>query len=222
VKALLNEPLFDKYLSLLIEANRRLNLTAVTEPGEIRLKHFEDSVSIAGYIPRGAAVIDVGSGAGFPGIPLKISRPDLCVTLLEAAGKRAGFLKAVIGELELSGISVITARAEELAKAAGHRERYDAAAARAVAALPVLAEMCLPFVRPGGVFIAMKGQNPESEAASAKHLASALGGGAPETAGADVPGLSHTIVLIPKISETPIRFPRRASRLGRPVHASPA
>lgn len=150
---------FTLYYELLLEWNEKINLTAITEPKEVAIKHMIDSLSCLDekVFPDGASVIDVGTGAGFPGIPLKIFRPDLKLTLLDSLNKRIKFLQEVVDRLELSEVQCIHARAEEGARNKALREKFDVAVSRAVARLQVLAEYCIPFVRVGGYFVALKG-----------------------------------------------------------------
>jgi 16S rRNA (guanine527-N7)-methyltransferase len=155
-------------------------------------------------------VLDVGSGAGLPGLPLKIARPSLQVTLLEATGKKCRFLEKVASELGLDGIDVIEGRAEELAHAATHRGGYDLVVARAVAALPVLLEYCVPFLRVGGVLAATKGSAAQSELDASTAALAALGAEVRQTAPLEVAGLpAQTVVIVRKVAETPERYPRR-------------
>lgn len=199
---------FSRYADLLIEYNEKFNLTAITERSDVYEKHFLDSVLAEKYIPAGAAVIDVGSGAGFPAIPLKIVRPDLRFVLLDSLNKRVGFLQAVIGELGLTGIEAIHARAEDFAKTA-KRESFDAAVARAVAPYDVLAEYCLPFVKVGGIFLAYKGQNAEAEREEGKRAVRILGGETPVLHNYALPnGDKRAIVETKKASLTPAKYPR--------------
>lgn len=150
---------FVQYYELLVSYNEKVNLTAITAPHEVAVKHFLDSVSLLGLyeLPYGARVIDVGTGAGFPGLPLKIVREDIHLTLVDALAKRVAFLEECSNTLSLTQVACIHARAEELAKKEAHREAYDIAVSRAVANLATLSEYCLPFVRVGGTFAALKG-----------------------------------------------------------------
>ncbi len=206
--------LFMEYLAELMDWNKRINLTAIREEREIVQKHFIDSLTClqAAPIPEGSMVIDVGSGAGFPGIPLKIARPDLSVTLLDSLQKRVAFLKHLREKLGLEGIIVVHGRAEDLAHSPLHRENYDVATARAVARLRVLAEYALPFVRVGGTFIAQKGPEAEAELEEALAALKKLGGefrqikrlALPHEAG------DRNLVVIEKVSPTPSNLPRKA------------
>lgn len=165
---------FETYYKMLIQANAVMNLTAITEEDEVAVKHFEDSLTVLPLLDRfhAATCADIGTGAGFPGIPLKIARPELSVTLIDSLEKRVGFLHTVIEALGLSGITAIHARAEDAGREEALRSRFDVAVARAVAPMNILSEYCLPFVRPGGHFIAMKGPSEEEYA----HALEILGG----------------------------------------------
>lgn len=155
---------FEKYAGLLVEWNKKMNLTAITEPREIAVKHFLDSLLTldAVEIPNGAAVIDVGTGAGFPGVPIKIVRPDVDLTLLDSLNKRIKFLEELKDDLKVD-VKLIHRRAEEAAREENLRECFDIAVSRAVAPLNVLLEYCMPFVKVGGIFVALKGKNAQSE-----------------------------------------------------------
>src|SRR5512143_1038508 len=167
---------FDLYADRLIEWTARFNLTSIVDPGEIVIKHFLDSLSTARLVSPAAKLIDVGAGAGFPGLPLKIARPELSLTLLEATKKKCSFLEAIINELKLSNSLVVNARAEDAAHDAAHREQYDVAIARAVAEMPTLSEYLLPFVKIGGLAIAMKSQNVQAEIDHTEAAIKTLGG----------------------------------------------
>ncbi|RMF02921.1 MAG: 16S rRNA (guanine(527)-N(7))-methyltransferase RsmG [Chloroflexi bacterium] len=205
---------FDVYARQLIEWNRRVNLTRIVDPTEIATKHFLDSLSVAAALPNlppGAALVDVGSGAGFPGLPLKIALPHLRLTLLESTGKKCRFLEHVAGVLDLPDVTVLNARAEDAGRSPNHRARYNVAVARAVAALPVLAEYMLPLVKVGGWVVAQKGQNPAAEVKAASNALGVLGGKLVEIRPVDISGLDgerHLIVL-QKTKPTPAPYPRR-------------
>lgn len=202
---------FETYFRDLVEWNQRANLTSIIERDQVVIKHFLDSLSLAPVVRDAKSLIDIGSGAGFPGLPLKIMRPDLRVTLLEATGKKVAFLNHIISTLDLSNILAIHARAEDLGRDPGHRERYDAAVARAVAELATLAEYTLPFVRVGGIFVAQKGVQVDDELAHADHALSTLGGRLRETILVNLPGLEpRHLVVIEKTAQTPREYPRRA------------
>lgn len=208
---------FERYMELLLEWNEKINLTAITEKNEILVKHFLDSVTLlqSGKLPEGASVIDIGAGAGFPSIPVKIARPDLKVIMLDSLNKRIDFLKLVTNELELTDIKAIHARAEDGART-DLRESFDLATARAVADLSVLAEYALPFVKVGGYFVAMKGSAPEEEINGAKPAIKVLGGQIEEVKDIPIPEgcLNHSLVIIKKLAKTPSKYPRKA---GKPV-----
>lgn len=204
---------FERYAELLIEANRRTNLTAITDPHEIRLKHFLDSLSCAlplGTYPSGR-LADVGAGAGFPSLPLKIAFPALSVTLIESVGKKADFCRRVIAELGLEQAAVLTERAEQVGRHPAHREQYDWAVARAVAELPVLLEYLLPLLRVGGQAIAMKGAAGPAEAQASEPALGELGGRLVRALPVELPGVTELrhLVVVEKVSPTPERYPRR-------------
>lgn len=213
---------FDRYAQLLVEWNEKMNLTGITDPHGIVVRHFVDSLTAAPLLPAGATLIDVGTGAGFPAIPLAIARPDVQVTLLDSLKKRLGFLDTVCGELGLSCVSV-HARAEDGGRKAELRDRFDVAVARAVAALPTLCEYCLPFVKPGGVFLAMKGPEGDSEAASAAKAAAALAARLEDTVSLTVPAcpkegeevFSRRLITFKKIGNTPKAYPRTPAKIAK-------
>ena len=167
---------FYLYMQILLEWNEKINLTAITKPEEIILKHFVDSITIAKYLKSNAKIIDVGTGAGFPGIPIKIIREDIQVTLLDSLNKRINFLNEIIEKLELVQIQTIHNRAEEAGKSKKYRENFDIATSRAVANLSTLAEYLLPFVKQGGQVIAMKGATIEEELEASQKAIKVLGG----------------------------------------------
>ena len=208
---------FDRYAELLTEWNEKMNLTAITEPEAITVRHFLDSLSLltAAELPEGASFIDVGTGAGFPAVPLKIARPDLQVTLLDSLQKRLTFLEAVSAELELP-MTVVHARAEEGGRQPALREQFQVAAARAVAALPVLCEYCLPYVRVGGCFVAMKGPDCGEELAAAKNAMGQLGGKLESLRELTLEdGSGRTILVIRKLRETPAAYPRAGAKIAK-------
>ena len=201
---------FFQYMELLLEWNKKMNLTAITKPEEIILKHFIDSITISSYIKEKEKVIDVGTGAGFPGIPLAIIYPNVSFTLIDALNKRILFLEEVIAQLHLSNVVVKHARAEDFAK--GNREKYDIATSRAVANLPVLLEYLLPFVEVKGKCICMKGPNIQEELQEAKKAIAVLGG---ELEKIDYFHLKDTEIernniIIKKVKNTPIEYPRKS------------
>lgn len=206
---------FDQYSQELIAWNQRVNLTRIVEPDEIAVKHFLDSLSVCMALPdlSGAfSMVDVGSGAGFPGLPLKIALPTIHLTLVESTAKKTAFLQHIVDTLHLSNVTVLTARAEEAGHQKPHRGQYDVATARAVSSLPVLAEYALPLVKTGGVFIAQKGQHPGDEVKQAANALKTLGGQVDRILAVTVPGLAAArhLVIIKKITSTPKEYPRRA------------
>jgi len=204
---------FDIYANELVETNKVMNLTAITDADGIVLKHFVDSLEFLRFvdIPEGASFIDVGTGAGFPGVPLLIARNDIKLTLLDSLNKRIEFLKSVIDVCNLTA-DFVHGRAEDAGKDKVLRETFDFATARAVAPLNVLAEYCLPFVKVGGYFVAMKGSEDETE--GAKNAVSQLGGAFEDTVSYKLPnGDGRTIVIIKKISQTPTQFPRKPKKI---------
>ena len=203
---------FYNYMNLLIEWNKKINLTAITEPDEIILKHFVDSLTISKYIPDGTKVVDVGTGAGFPGIPLKIVRQEIDITLLDSLQKRINFLDEVINELNLEKITTVHSRVEDFGKNKEYREKFDIATSRAVANLSTLSEYLLPLVKVGGKVISMKGSLIQEELENSKNAIKILGGQIEKVDEFDLPNsdISRNIVLIDKIKNTPNRYPRKA------------
>lgn len=203
---------FNKYMELLLDWNEKINLTAITEKDQIVLKHFIDSLTISDLIDNDSKVIDVGTGAGFPGIPLKIYNETLRITLVDSLNKRVNFLNEVIKELDLKNISAKHARAEEFARLNNQRECYDYAVSRAVANLSTLVEYLLPFVRVGGKCICMKGPNIEEELNNSKNALKLLGGEIEEVKGLVLPDseMERKIVIIKKIRKTDKNYPRKA------------
>lgn len=205
---------FELYYELLLEWNEKINLTAITEPKEVAIKHMIDSLSCLDEkaFPIGASVIDVGTGAGFPGIPLKIFRPDLKLTLLDSLNKRIKFLQEVVERLELHEVECIHARAEEGARNKALRENFDVAVSRAVARLQVLAEYCMPFVKIGGSFVALKGMKYAEEAKDGKHAVKVLGGAPCRAVPVHLPSLEdkRAVLYIEKVKATPKAYPRKA------------
>jgi 16S rRNA (guanine527-N7)-methyltransferase len=204
---------FEKYQELLLEWNQRINLTAVREIDQILVRHFLDSltcVQATGDLNQ-QSLVDVGSGAGFPGLPLKICFPDLKLTLIESVQKKAGFLQTVKEVLQLNYVSIFSARAEDIGRLAEHREIYDWAAARAVAPLRVLVEYLIPLTRIGGYILAQKGGGARIEVVEAEQAISLLGGGPVELIPVRILGgdLHAYLVKIPKTMATPDRYPRR-------------
>lgn len=210
------EEQFLKYYDLLIEWNSFMNLTAITEFSEVVKKHYVDSVSLIKAVPdlpeKSYTLIDVGTGAGFPGIPLKILFPDLKITLLDSLNKRVTFLKEVISSLGLKEIEAIHGRAEDFAKPGKLRESYDLCVSRAVADLSVLAEYCIPFVRKNGLFIAYKSENALDELDNSQNAIKILGGEYEEKKEFILPNsdIKRILFLIKKKKDTPVKFPRKS------------
>ena len=207
-------PALTRYAELLVEKNKVMNLTAITEPADIAALHFLDSAALLTLADfRNKSVVDVGTGAGFPGMPLRILEPSIHLTLLDSLNKRIAFLRGVCDELGFSDVDCVHARAEEFA--AAHRESFDIATSRAVAALPLLSELCLPLVKPGGWFLAMKAVDSDEELRSAAHAIETLGGQLVRTENYQIPGIdvSHRLVFIKKIKETPKKYPRPFAKI---------
>ena len=211
---------FSQLGELLSEANKIHNLTAIKEDEDVIVKHFIDSLLISNNIPAGAKTVDVGCGAGFPSLPLAIYRPDVSLTGIDSTTKKINYVNNTAKALGLTNIEAISARAEDLAHKPEYRERFDAATARAVASLPVLAELCLPFVKLGGVFIAMKSQSAKDELALARSAIEKCGGELVDFVELD---LKHTkenaenekrsLIIIKKIKKTPENYPRIYSKI---------
>lgn len=200
---------FEIFKNLLLEYNKKYNLTAILDEEGVKIKHFYDSVAPEGLIKEGARVIEIGSGAGFPSIPLKIIRDDLNFTLTESTGKKCDFLNVAVKELNLTGMEVKNCRAEELAHENSYREKYDVAVARAVARLNTLCEYCLPFLKVGGIFIAYKG-NVEEEIKESENALKILGGAMKNCFEYSLPsdGAKRCAVVIKKVKSTPTKYPR--------------
>lgn len=203
---------FYEYMNLLLEWNEKINLTAITDHKEIVLKHFIDSLTINKYLKENASLADVGTGAGFPGIPLKILRPDLTITLVDSLNKRINFLNDVIVKLNLKNIVTVHSRVEDFGKNKIYREKFDFVTARAVANLSVLSEYLLPICKIGGQCICMKGNNVEDELVSSKNAVSVLGGKVLCVDEFVLPDsdISRSVVVLDKVKNTPARFPRKA------------
>lgn len=203
---------FGIYKVMILDWNQKINLTTITDPVEMDIKHFADSLSptlsekLGGHI----RLIDIGTGAGFPGIPLKLWNKDLDVTLMDSLNKRITFLNEVIAVLDLSDIQAVHGRAEELALKPEYREKYDICISRAVASLDTLSEYCIPFVKPGGYFIAMKGPSAIDEAKLASKAIEMLGGRIEDIKAVTLPDtrLEHVLVVIKKEKNTPAKYPR--------------
>lgn len=209
---------FSTYYEMLIEWNEKINLTAITEFDEVLKKHFLDSISIGRILEQNTnvSILDIGTGAGFPGIPIKIAFPNVKVTLLDSLNKRVNFLNEVISALELNNIEAIHGRAEDFAKKGMLRETYDICVSRAVANLSSLSEFCLPYVKVGGKFISYKSEKASEELELSSNAISILGGGNVVCDEFVLPGtdFSRTFIIINKIKETPGKYPRKA---GTPV-----
>ena len=205
---------FNKYYELLYEWNKKINLTAITEPKDVAIKHMVDSLSCfkADLFKENTSLIDIGTGAGFPGLPLKIFYPSLKLTLLDSLNKRVKFLQLVVDELGLKDVEVIHARSEEAARNKKYREKFDLATARAVARLPIICEYCLPFVKDGGTFIALKGRQYEEEATQAQKAIKVLGGEISDIMPVKLPEIDdkRAVIYIKKVKSTPKTYPRKA------------
>lgn len=204
---------FDTYAELLVEWNGKMNLTAITEPEEIEVKHFLDCLMLPKYFNLDyiQTVIDVGAGAGFPSVPLLIYKPDLCLTMMDAINKRLTFLDTAVHALGLEA-QLIHERAEAAGQDENYREKFDLATARAVAPMNVLAEYCLPFVKVGGYFVALKGSNDDTE--EAKNAIATLGSEIVNNISYKLNGTEpRSIVVIKKISQTPTQFPRKSKKI---------
>ena len=207
---------FETCYQELVNWNQRFNLTAITDWEGVLVRHFLDSLSCLKALPRkslaaGARVIDVGTGAGFPGLPLKLVCPEMRLTLLEATGKKVTYLEHVVRLLGLKGVEVIHGRAEELGRDPAHRERYDWALARAVAEMPTLVEYLLPLVRVGGAMLAQKGEGAAAEVHGAETAITTLGGRVRQLVPIELRGLAETrhLVVVDKAAATPENYPRR-------------
>ncbi len=208
---------FQTYADLLIEWNQKMNLTAITDPKEIAVKHFIDSISILTCVnlKENASLIDIGTGAGFPGIPLKIMRPDLRLTLLDSLNKRLVFLEEVCRTLSIEA-ELLHARAEEYGQKPAYREQYDYAVSRAVANLPSLCEYCIPYIKVGGHFIAMKGPDGETERQAAAQALHLLNSRSDSVNSLTLPDSSiRTILCFEKTAPTPSRYPRRGVKIAK-------
>lgn len=207
-------PQLQQYAKLLLETNKVMNLTAITDPADVATLHFLDCAALLTLADfHGKTVVDVGTGAGFPGMPLRLVEPTIRLTLLDSLGKRIHFLQTVCDELGLTDVACIHGRAEEFA--VEHRGSYDLAVSRAVASLPVLAELSLPLVKVGGSFLAMKSVDSDQELAAAETALRTLGGETAQVRDYAIPGtdVCHRLVLVKKIRETPKKYPRLFAKI---------
>lgn len=203
---------FSLYKDLLSEWNQKINITAITEDDEVDIKHFLDSLTsmVTGLFDGKKSIIDIGTGGGFPGLPLKIINEDLEISLLDSLNKRIIFLDEVIAQLELKNIIAIHGRAEELGLKPEYREKYDICISRAVASLSILSEYCIPFVKVGGYFISMKGPEVDEEIEESKKAINLLGGKVVDKKIIKIPqsDIVHSLIIIEKIKHTPTKYPR--------------
>lgn len=203
-----------RYGELLLEKNKVMNLTAITEPEDVAALHFLDSAALLTLADfKGKSVVDVGTGAGFPGMPMKILEPTIQLTLLDSLGKRINFLQEVCDDLGLTEVACVHARAEEFA--AAHRQSFDFAVSRAVANLAVLCELCLPLVKVGGYFLSMKSVDSGEELEQARKAIRTLGGTVERTMDYRIPGtdVKHRVILIKKTAKTPEKYPRPFAKI---------
>lgn len=204
------------YRDMLADWNQHMNLTGIVEEKEVYIKHFLDSISAVknGYIKNGMSLIDVGTGAGFPGLPLRICLENLEVTLLDSLNKRINFLQEVSKSVGIDNIEYIHGRAEDFGKSEEYREKYDVATARAVAGLPVLMEFCIPFIKVGGHFVCLKGPNANLELGESKAAMEVLGVEFIEKIDVKLPesDLNHNILVFKKVKNTPEKYPRKAGK----------
>ena len=208
---------FEKLAELLVEQNKTMNLTAITDPDGIAVKHFADSISILSTFEfeKGAKVLDVGTGAGFPGIPLLIMRPDLDLTMLDSTAKKLRYVADTVDSLGLNA-NVLHSRAEEAAQKPDYRESFDIVCSRAVAALNILCEYCLPFVKKGGIFAAMKGTKAQEEIVLAKNAIKTLGGEIIDQKSFTLSdGAERTIIIIKKVSHNLPKYPRPSAQIAK-------
>jgi 16S rRNA (guanine527-N7)-methyltransferase len=215
--------LLEQYERELLLWNERFNLTAIRDSEEVRIKHFLDSLTCTQAMRESPCrrLIDIGTGAGFPGLVLKIAYPSVQLTLVESVGKKADFCRHVVQKLGLDHVDVVQDRAESVGQLPTHREQYDWGVARAVASLPVLAEYLLPFVRVGGSMLAMKGESGPAESHASEHALQMLGGHLRQLLPVTLPGVAEEryLVIIDKVAATPARFPRRVGiPAKRPLH----
>ncbi len=203
---------------IMLEVNSYMNLTAIKDTDGIILKHYVDSLTASAYIPQGARVIDVGCGAGFPSLPLAILRPDISITPLDSTEKRIKYVNDTANKLGLKNVNAVAARAEEHARLKEHREAYDIAVARAVADLPILTELCLPFVKKGGCFIAMKAAKADEELLNSLNAIELCGGAEPEVVDINLTANGEIyerrkLIVSKKVEITPVLYPRNFGRI---------
>ncbi|MBQ3379566.1 MAG: 16S rRNA (guanine(527)-N(7))-methyltransferase RsmG [Clostridia bacterium] len=204
---------FRRLTEYMVEYNKKVNLTRITEPMDVVRLHYLDCAAVfwAVKMEKDASVIDVGTGAGFPGLVMKILRPDIRLCLLDSSNKRISYLRSAAELLSLSGIDFVCGRAEEASRKRGYRDAFDFAVSRAVASLPKLCELCMPFVRAGGLFVSLKGSEAEAEAISAEKAVRTLGGGNMRVIPAEIRDseVNHHLIVIGKLRATPAQFPRK-------------
>lgn len=203
---------FFKYYSMLIEWNNKFNLTAITSPQDVVKKHFLDSVMSINFLPQGAKILDVGAGAGFPSLPIKILRQDIKLTMLDSVNKKVTFLQEVAKALNMQNVEAVHSRAEDLASKHNYREQYDVVVSRAVSRLNTLCEYCLPFVKVGGKMVAYKSVETQAEVLEAMPAIKILGGEKPTIKDVSFEEASRTLVIINKKTKTPPKFPRGGNK----------
>ena len=200
-----------RFYDYLLEINQHTNLTRITALEDFLYRHLLDSLTLVPFLPSGANIADIGSGAGFPALPLAIVRPDIQVTAVESVGKKCTFIRECAAQLNLSNVTALNQRSENLGHDPKFREQFDIVTARAVAALPSLLELCLPLVKAGGLFLSMKGLNYETELATAKNALKTLGGRLEEVKTFPQPSLAGSrLLIIQKVQVTPAKYPRNA------------
>ena len=220
--SLLNIEKSEKFLALtkrMLEENEKYNLTAITDPDKIILNHYADCATLALFLPKGARIADVGCGAGFPTLPLAILRDDLSITAIDSTAKRVNYVAETASLLGITNVTALTMRAEDGGKDPSFREKFDFVTARAVAEMRVLAELCMPYVKVGGKFVAMKGKNAEFELTAAKKALSLLGGRSTKvetvTLHGDGEELSHPLIIVDKKEKTPQTYPRPFAQISK-------
>ncbi len=219
---MLNMSLCDKFYDLtvrMLEENEKYNLTAITDTDKIILNHYADCAVLAKRLPKGAKVVDIGCGAGFPTLPIAILRPDVTILAVDSTAKRIGYVSETSAMLSLDNVTAVAMRAEDGGKSPEYREKFDVATARAVAEMRVLSELCLPYVKVGGKFIAMKGRNAEFELQGARKAISVLGGRDTSVEEISLVGdndeLSHPLIIINKKEKTPVTYPRPYAQISK-------